>query len=175
MYIRRGTPLEPMFHGGAQDRGRRPGTENVAYAVGLATAAELTIAEHDTECARLTGLRDRLEAMLVERVPDIVVHGRGASRAPHVLNVSVPGVDGEALLMALDLRGVAVSGGSACQSGNAAPSHVLQAMGVPTDLASSAVRMSLGCLTIPEHIERVGELFPKLVEKARASATTSSW
>jgi cysteine desulfurase len=176
MYIRRGTPLEPMFHGGAQDRGRRPGTENVAYAVGLATAAELTIAEHDAECARLTALRDRLEAMLVERLPDVVIHGRGAPRAPHVLNVSVPGVDGEALLMALDLRGVAVSGGSACQSGNAAPSHVLQAMGVPTDLASSAVRMSLGCLTTPEHVERVGELFPKLVEKARASATsTSSW
>lgn len=175
MYIRRGTALEPMFHGGAQDRGRRPGTENVAYAVGLATAAEMTIAEREEECARLGAMRDRLEAMLVARVPDIVIHGHGATRAPHVLSVSVPGVDGESLLMALDLRGVAVSGGSACQSGNTAPSHVLTAMGVSPELAASAVRMSLGCLTTDEQIERVGTLFPALVDKARAQATTSSW
>ena len=92
-----------------------------------------------------------------------------------MLNVSVPGVDGEALLMALDLRGICASGGSACQSGNAAPSHVLSAMGVPPDLASSAVRLSLGCLTTPEHVDRVAELFPTLVEKARAQATSPTW
>jgi cysteine desulfurase len=175
IFIRRGTPLEPMFHGGSQDRGRRPGTENVAYAVGLATACELTIAEREVEHERLGTLRDRLEALLLDRVPDLVVHSRGAPRAPHVLSVSVPGVDGEALLMALDLRGIAASGGSACQSGNASPSHVLTAMGVATDLASSAVRMSLGCLTTADQIERVATLFPTLVEKARAQATAPSW
>jgi cysteine desulfurase len=175
MFIRRGTALEPLMHGGAQDRGRRPGTENVAAAVGLAVAAEMTLAELEAEHARLGTLRDRLEQALRARVPDIMVHGRGAPRAHHVVNVSVPGVDGEALLMALDLRGIACSGGSACQSGSASPSHVLSAMGVAPDLASSAIRMSLGALTTPEQIDRVAELFPTLVEKARAQATSSSW
>jgi cysteine desulfurase len=174
IYFRRGTPLEPMFHGGAQDRGRRPGTENVAYAVGLAVAAELAVAEREAEWRRLEALRETLERAILERVPDAVIHGRGAPRAPHVVNVSVPGVDSESLLMALDLRGIAASGGSACQSGNAAPSHVLLAMGVPPDLAASAVRMSLGCLTTEACIERVASLFPELVRKSRAAAA-SAW
>lgn len=170
IYIRRGTAVEPLLHGGAQDRGRRPGTENVAAAVGLAVAAELTVAERGGECARLEALRDRLEQMILARVPDAIVHGRGAPRAPHVLNISVPGTDSEALLMALDLRGVACSAGSACQSGSITPSHVLAALGVPGDLASAAIRMSVGCLTTPECIDRAGELFPSLVERARGAA-----
>lgn len=170
MYIRRGTSIEPLFHGGAQDRGRRPGTENVAAAVGLAVAAELTVREGAEECARLAALRDRLEQMILERVPDAVIHGRDAPRAPHVLNVSVPGTDSEALLMALDLRGIACSAGSACQSGSITPSHVLAALGVPGDLAGAAIRMSVGCLTTPECIDRVGELFPSLVSRARGTA-----
>ena len=117
------------MHGGAQDRGRRPGTENVAAAVGLARAAELVVAEREEEWARLEALRDRLEAALLERIPDAVVHARGARRAPHILNISVPGTDSESLLMALDLAGVAASGGSACQSGSVTPSHVLTAIG----------------------------------------------
>ncbi|MBA3891691.1 MAG: cysteine desulfurase [Gemmatimonadaceae bacterium] len=170
MYIRRGTAIEPLFHGVAQDRGRRPGTENVAFAVGLAVAAELTVAEHGTECARLGALRDRLEQMILARIPDAIIHGRGAPRAPHVLSVSVPGTDSEALLMALDLRGIACSAGSACQSGSITPSHVLAALGVPGDLASAAIRMSVGCMTTPECIDRVGELFPSLVARARGTA-----
>jgi cysteine desulfurase len=170
LYVRRGTALAPLFHGGAQDRGRRPGTENVAYAVALAAAAELTLAEADAEHARLTALRDALEATILEGVPDAVVHGRGAERAPHVTNVSAPGVDGAALLLALDLHGVAASGGSACQTGNPEPSHVLLAMGVEPALAASAVRFSVGALTTPACVERVGALFPRLVEKARAAA-----
>jgi cysteine desulfurase len=129
LYVRRGTALAPLFHGGAQDRGRRPGTENVAYAVGLATAAELAVAEREAECARLVSLRDALEAAILGGAPDAVIHGRGAARAPHVTSVSVPGVDGASLLLALDLHGVAVSGGSACQTGKAEPSHVLLADG----------------------------------------------
>lgn len=167
MYIRRDTPLRPLLYGGSQDRGRRPGTENVAFAVGLARAVELTAAEHEQECARVGALRDRLEAGLLARVPDAVVHGQGATRAPHILNISVPGTDSESLLMALDLAGVACSSGSACQSGSVDPSHVLAAMGVPRELAISAVRMSLGALTTDSCIDRVTELFPALIAKAR--------
>jgi cysteine desulfurase len=167
MYIRRGTKIDPLFHGGTQDRGRRPGTENVAYAVALARAAELTIEEHEAECARLESLRDALEEGLLARIPDAVIHGRGSPRAPHVVNISVPGTDSESLLMALDLAGVAASAGSACQSGNVTPSHVLLAMGVKPELAVAAVRMSLGSLTTPDCVTRVVELFPALIAKAR--------
>jgi cysteine desulfurase len=173
LYIRRGTRLQPLMHGGMQDRGRRPGTENVAYAVALATAAELTLAESENECARLRAMRDRLEAAIVAALPDAVVHGRGAERAPHVLNVSVPGTDSESLLMVLDLQGIAASGGSACSSGSIAPSHVLAAIGVPVDLASAAVRMSLGALSTDEGIDRVASVFPALVNKARQFAQAS--
>jgi cysteine desulfurase len=167
LFIRRGTSLEPLMHGGTQDRGRRPGTENVAAAVGLARAAELTLAECEAHCARLRKLRERLEAGLLAKVPDAVIHGRGAERAPHIVNISVPGTDSESLLMALDLRGIAASGGSACQSGSISPSHVLSALGVRPDLASAAVRMSLGSLTTDHSIDRVLEVFPALVAKAR--------
>lgn len=170
MFIRRGVPLEPLFHGGTQDRGRRPGTENVAYAVGLAKAAELTVAEREEEWKKLEAFRDRLEGALVERIPDAIIHGRGAPRAPHILNISVPGTDNESLLMALDLAGIACSGGSACQSGSVTPSHVLAAMGVKPDIAGAAIRISVGCLTTDECIDRVAEKFPALVAKARGMA-----
>jgi cysteine desulfurase len=167
LFIRRGVHLEPLMHGGTQDRGRRPGTENVAAAVGLARAAELTLTECEAHCANIRKLRDRLEAGILAKVPDAVIHGRGAERAPHISNISVPGTDSESLLMALDLRGIAASGGSACQSGSVTPSHVLTALGVRPDLASAAVRMSLGALTTDQCIDRVIEVFPALVAKAR--------
>ncbi len=167
LYVRRGTPMEPLMFGGAQDRGRRPGTENVAMAVGLARAAELAVGEREHECAKLLAMRERLEAALLSRIPDAVIHGRGSPRAPHIVNVSVPGVDSESMLMALDLRGIACSAGSACQSGSITPSHVLSAIGVAPDLASAAIRMSLGALTTDACIDRVAELFPALVAKAR--------
>ena len=174
MYIRRGTPLEPMMHGGTQDRGRRPGTENVAMAVGLARAAELLLAEREAECARLVDLRDRLEEALLARIPDAMVHGRGGPRAPHILNISVPGTDSESLLMALDMQGVACSAGSACQSGNVSPSHVLSAIGVRRDLASAAIRFSFGSLSRDGDVERVAQLFPALIAKARRLAGASA-
>jgi cysteine desulfurase len=170
LFIRRGTHIEPLMHGGTQDRGRRPGTENVAAAVGLARAAELTLAECEAHCARLRKLRERLEAGILAKIPDAVIHGRGAVRAPHIVNISVPGTDSESLLMALDLRGIAASGGSACQSGSISPSHVLTAIGVRPDLASAAIRMSLGVLTTDQSIDRVIEVFPALVTKARQLA-----
>ena len=170
LFIRRSTPLEPLFFGGTQDRGRRPGTENVAFAVGFALACEISLAEHAAESARLRALRDRLEWAIVAKLPDALVHGRGAERAPHVLNVSVPGTDSESMLMALDLKGIAASGGSACQSGSVNPSHVLQAIGVSADIAGAAIRMSVGSLTTDEAIDRVIEVFPALALKARGLA-----
>jgi len=167
LYIRRDTPLEPMFHGGTQDRGRRPGTENVAFAVALATAAELVLAERDAEHARLTALRDRLEDGLRERIPDVIVHGAGAPRAPHITNVSIPGTDSESMLMALDLRGIACSAGSACQSGSVSASHVLSALGVSPAIANAALRLSLGCMSDDASIDRVVSVLSTLAAKAR--------
>ena len=170
IFIRRGTPFEPLFHGGSQDRGRRPGTENVAFAVGLAVAAEMQLAEREGECSRLCAMRNALQAAILARVPDAVVHGSTATRAPHILSISVPGTDSESLLMALDLAGIAASGGSACQSGSVSPSHVLSAMGVSRSLAGAAVRLSVGMLSTDADIARVCEVFPALVEKARRLA-----
>jgi cysteine desulfurase len=170
LFIRRGVKLEPLFHGGSQDRGRRPGTENVAASVGLAVAAELAVAHREEEWKRLERLRDELERAIVEQIPDAVIHGRGAPRAPHITNVSVPGTDSESLLMALDLRGVACSGGSACQSGSVGTSHVLTAIGARPELATAAIRMSFGVLSDDECVRRVAEVFPKLAAKARAMA-----
>jgi len=175
IFIRRGTVLESLFHGGSQERGKRPGTENVAAAIGLAKAAELTCAERDEEVARLTALRERLERGIRERIPDAVIHGSGAARrAPHIVNVSVPGTDTESMLMALDLQGIGCSGGSACQAGSTSPSHVLSAIGVPRDLIVGAVRMSLGSLSDEKSVDRVVEVFAKLVAKARGLAGVSS-
>lgn len=170
LFIRRTTPLAPLFHGGSQDRGRRPGTENVAFAVGLAVAAELLVAEHTAERARLHALQESLEARLRECIPDIVVHGAGARRAPHISNVSIPGTDAESMLMALDLRGIACSAGSACQSGGMSASHVLSAMGVQPALANAALRLSLGCLSDDSSVDRVVVVLSALAAKARASA-----
>jgi cysteine desulfurase len=143
-------------------------------AVGLARAAELAVAEREEECRRLGALRDSLEAQLLSRIPDAVVHGRGAPRAPHVLNISVPGTDSESLLMALDLAGVAASSGSACQTGSITPSHVLSAIGVPHELSTAAIRMSLGALSTEACVRRVAELFPALIEKARRLSGVAS-
>ncbi len=168
LYIRRDTPLEPMLHGGSQDRGRRPGTENVAFAVGLATAAELVLAEHAAEQARLLALREALEQGLRARIPDVVIHAADAPRAAHIVNVSIPGTSSESMLMALDLRGIACSAGSACQSGSVSASHVLSAMGVAPDLANAALRLSLGCLSTPDDVPRTVEVLATLAEKSRA-------
>jgi cysteine desulfurase len=174
IYIRRGTFVEPMQFGGSQNRGVRPGTENVAAAVALARAAELAVDELETEMPKLEKMRNHLQRELETRIPDAVVNGAGAPRAPHILNISVPGTDSESMLMALDMAGVACSSGSACQSGTVDPSHVLEALGVPRELAIAAVRMSLGSLTTDACIERVVQLFPALISKARRLAGVAS-
>lgn len=167
LIVRKGTPLEPMLHGGSQQAGLRPGTENVSGAVALGRAALLAAREQAAEALRLEALRDELGRALREVVPDLIVPGESSPRVPHILNVLVPGADSGALLMHLDLAGVAASGGSACQTGASEPSHVLLGMGFPRDLAGSAVRFSLGRPTRAEEITRVAELWSSLVARVR--------
>ena len=171
LFVRRGTELVPLVYGGGQERGIRPGTEDVAGAVGLAIAAELAEAERSAEMDRLGALRNRLEAELYRAVPELVVHGGAADRLPTVLNVSIPGADPEVLLPALDAQGIAVSSGSACSSGAVRPSHVLEAMGVRAEVAGPSVRMSLGRTTTADEIDYVLQEFPTVVERLRALAT----
>lgn len=172
LYIRRGTPLEPMMVGGSQDRGRRAGTENVAFAVGLAVAAELAVTEREHECTRLLALRERFEQGILSRIPDAIIHGASAERAPHITNVSIPGISSESMLMALDLRGIACSAGSACQSGSVSASHVLSAMGVTVDMANAAIRFSTGMLTDEAAVDRVLDVLPTLANKARGTGSS---
>lgn len=162
--------IEPLIQGGNQQTGLRPGTENIAGAVGFGRAAELAAAEQPEHACRLAGLRNTLRDRLVAAVPDLVVTAERSERSPHVLNVCVPGADSEALLMHLDLGGVAASSGSACTTGAVEPSHVLVAMGVPRNLAIGAVRLSLGRETTEEEVDRAAQVFPKVVTKVRALA-----
>ncbi len=170
MIVRDRKAVEAIIHGGGQQFGIRPGTENVAGAVALGRAAALAAAEQPAEAARLRTLRDDLAARLRATVPDLVVNGEGADRAPHVLNVAVPGADSEALLMHLDLAGVAASGGSACSTGAVEPSHVLVAMGLSRELALGTIRFSLGHESTAEDVARAVEVMPAVVAKVRKLA-----
>jgi cysteine desulfurase len=170
LIVRERKAVEAIIHGGGQQYGIRPGTENVAGAVGLGRAAQLAAAEQAEEAERLTRLRDRLAERLKAAVSEIVINGEGSARAPHVLNVSVAGADSEALLMHLDLAGVAVSSGSACSTGSVEPSHVLIAMGVPRELALAAIRFSLGRQSSEADIDRAAQVMPEVVAKVRKLA-----
>jgi cysteine desulfurase len=170
LIVRDRKAVEAIIHGGGQQYGIRPGTENVAGAVALGRAAQLAAAEQAAEAARLGALRDGLAASLRTAVPDIVVNGEGAERAPHVLSVAVPGADSEALLMHLDLAGVAASSGSACSTGAVEPSHVLLAMGVARDLAVATIRFSLGHDSRPADVARAAEVMPGVVARVRKLA-----
>lgn len=168
LYVRRGVALRPLILGGGQEFGRRAGTENVAGAVGMAAALELAAAEAPERRARVAALRDRLEQGIRSQLRDVLVNGAGAPRLANVLSVSLGGVDSAALLIALDLAGVAVSAGSACTSGSLEPSHVLQALGMRPESYRGAIRFSLGAGTEPGEIERVLSLLPPIVERLRS-------
>ena len=161
--------VEAIIHGGGQQFGIRPGTENVPGIVALGKAVELAAREQAEFAARVAALRDELERRLLAVVPDAVINAaRGPSpRAPHVSNVSIPGTDSEALLMHLDLAGIACSSGSACSTGAVEPSHVLTAMGVPHELGVAALRFSFGKENTGEDVEAVIDAIPKVVEKVR--------
>ncbi|MBA2459388.1 MAG: cysteine desulfurase [Gemmatimonadales bacterium] len=170
LVVRDRKAVEAIIHGGGQQYGIRPGTENVAGAVALGRAALLAAREQPEEAERLGHLRDALARRLKATVADLVVNAEERERAPHVLNVSVPGADSEALLMHLDLAGVAASSGSACSTGSVEPSHVLVAMGIPRDLALSAIRFSFGRESTAADVERVAEVMPGVAAKVRKLA-----
>lgn len=168
--VRDPATLAPRQHGGGQQGGVRPGTENVAGIIGLGRAAALAAAELAREGPRLAELRDTLLARLRAAIPDLQLTGEQAPRAPHILNLQVSGADAESLLAQLDLAGVAASSGSACTTGSVEPSHVLTAMGIARDHALGAIRLSLGHDTTAADIDAVVALLPRLVEKSRKLA-----
>lgn len=173
LYVRPGTPLEPLFFGGHHERDRRPGTENVSGIVGLGKAADLARIHHDGDSTRLSALRDRLENALLEAIPNTCVNGNRQHRVSNTANVTFPGAGGEALLIALDLEGIACSTGAACSSGSVEPSHVLTAIGLSDDEARSTLRFSLGRNTKPEEIETAIRVIPRAVERIRALSPRS--
>jgi len=168
LYVRSGTPLAPRFFGGHAERDRRPGTENVPGIVGIGKAAELARGLLAEDSARIGALRDRLESALVERVPSARVNGDRAHRVPNTTNMSFPGAGGEALLISLDLQGIACSTGAACSSGSTEPSHVLLAAGLTHDDARSSLRFSLGRPTTPVEIDYAISVIPSVVARIRA-------
>ena len=170
LVVRDRRTVEAIVHGGGQQFGLRSGTENVPGIVGFGKAVELAVAEQAELANRLTALRDSLERQLLGVVPDAVIHAARSERAPHVSNISIPGTDSEAMLMHLDLAGIACSAGSACSTGAVEPSHVLSAMGISHDLGVAALRFSLGRDSSPEDVEGVVAALPKIVEKVRALA-----
>lgn len=172
LYIRRRTPYAPFIVGGSQERERRAGTENVAGIVGLATAMQLAWDEREERVRHARRLRDRLLFELPERIPDTVITGPADPdlRLPNNMSCAFRNVEGESVLLALDMAEIAASSGSACTTGAIEPSHVLTAMGVDADLAHAALRLTVGKGNTDEHIDRVLETLPPIVAKLRSLA-----
>jgi cysteine desulfurase len=168
LWVRRGLALQPQSIGGRQERGRRAGTENTPAIEGLRVAAERAARQLASESARQAALRDRLERGIVERVPGAAVNGDPGARVPNTTNISFDGVEGESLVIGLDLEGIAVSTGSACSSGTLEPSHVLRAIGLAASRIEGAVRFSLGEGTTDAEIDRVLDAVPAIVARLRA-------
>ena len=169
IYIRRGTRMTTFMHGGHQERNRRAGTQNVAGIVGLGKACEMAAAELDDYYKRVRALRDRLEDGVLSQVPDIKLNGTPdrEQRLPNTLNVSFAYIEGESLLLNLDMFGIAASSGSACTSGSLEPSHVMGAMCVEVTLAHSSTRFSLGPESTAEEVDKVLEVLPATVQRLR--------
>ncbi len=167
LYVRRGVRLAAQNVGGRQERERRGGTESVAGIVAFGAAAELARLELDTRITHLRTLRHRFEREVAARVPDVIFNGDRERRLPHISNISFDGIEGEGLLISLDLNGIAVSTGSACASGSIEPSHVLRAIGLSDQIARAAIRFSLGKDTTDEDIDYVLEVLPRAVKSLR--------
>ena len=167
LYVRRGTVLDPLITGGPQERGLRGGTEHVAAIIGLGVAAQLAATHMSDEMPQVTALRDRLEQGIQATIPDVLVNGATAPRLPTTTNVSFKGIDGQSLVVALDLKGVATSTGSACSSGSLEPSHVLIAMGLADEWLRGAVRFSLGSGNTLKEVDTVLHLLPPIVARLR--------
>ncbi|MBR5545941.1 MAG: cysteine desulfurase NifS [Clostridia bacterium] len=168
LYIRKGIRISNLIYGGAQERGLRAGTENLPGIVGLGKAIELAVAELPEYAERMTRLRDKLIDGILSGISDVQLNGHRTQRLPGNVNVSVRYVEGEALLMRLDLAGIAASSGSACTSGSLDPSHVLLAIGLPHEIAHGSLRLSLGSETTEEDVDYVIETLPNIVNTLRA-------
>ena len=173
LYVRRGTPFSPQQLGGAQERQRRAGTENMPGIVGAAVALALADREKDEASAHCIGLRDRLIAGVLERIPGVRLNGHPSLRLPNNVNFTFQGVEGEPVLLGLDFAGVAASSGSACSSGSLEPSHVLLALGLPADLAHGSLRLTLGRDNTEEDVDYVLRVLPDLVGRLRAMPSLS--
>jgi len=167
LYVRRGTPLEPLIVGGGQEHGLRAGTENLAGIAGFTRALALAEAERGEAVPRVRALRDRLEAAVVAGVPDAIVNGAGAPRLPGLLSVAFADVPSDALLIRLDLEGIAASAGSACAAGSLEPSHVAAALRLDERHRLGVIRFSLGRTTTAAEIERVANRLPSLLAGVR--------
>lgn len=167
LYIRRGTKVKPLILGGHQERGRRAGTENVPYIVGLGVACDLATKQMDEENTRVKAMRDRLEAGLLESCPGARLNGDPKSRLPNTTNISFDYIEGEAILLMLDDRGICASTGSACASGSLEPSHVLRAMQVQGMSVHGSIRFSLSTYNTEEDVDAVLTELPKIVQRLR--------
>ena len=172
LYVRGGTRLQQLLYGGHHQRGFRPGTENVAGIVGLGKAAEIARKSLAADAQRISALRDNLEHGLLERVPHARSNATGAPRTPNTTNITFPGIEGEALVIALDLKGLACSTGAACSSGAVEPSHVLTAIGLPADEARASLRFSLGRHTTQGDVDYALQVVPAAVEQLRELSPT---
>jgi cysteine desulfurase len=173
LFVREGTRLEPLLRGGGQEHGLRPGTHDVAGAVGLATAVELAAAEQDRVARDLLELRTRFEQRLRAQLPELRVHGDESLRAPHISSVALPGVDPEPLLALLDLEGLAVSSGSACSSGSRRDSHVMQALYGPGTPIPATLRFSFGRTTTVADVDAAVAITTRVAEQLRVPAVES--
>jgi len=167
LYVRAGTTIGSLIHGGLQEGGRRAGTENVAGIVGLARALELVQTERQSEAARLTTLRDKLIAGLL-KIPKVILNGHPAKRLPNNVNVTIMDIEGESMLLHLDELGVMASTGSACTSGSLEPSHVILALGYPYEIAHGSLRFSLGKVNTEADVDYVLKIMPEIVKKLRS-------
>ena len=170
LFLRSGLSLQPMLFGGSHENQRRPGTENVSAIAGMAAAAEFVLTNCETEQDRQSKLRDEFWNLISQNVPEARLNGEDAPRLANTLNVSLLGLDSEMLLIALDLKGVCASSGSACMVGSVVASHVLLAMGLPASLASSAVRFSLGHETTEDEIDRAGDVIARSMNRISSTS-----
>ena len=168
LYVRRGVRFRPFVVGGHQERGRRAGTENVPYIVGMGVAAELAVANFETENNFVRKLRDDLHNRLIAAIPSVRVNGDVEHRLPNTTNLSFEYIEGESILMHMDIHGICASSGSACTTGSLEPSHVMRAMGVPYTAAHGAIRFSFSRYNTQEDVDTVVEVLPGIIEKIRA-------
>jgi cysteine desulfurase len=168
LYIRRGTKITPLIHGGDQEHRRRASTENVPGIIGMGKAVEIALATMDSEAKRQIALRDEFIKTLLDTIPDTILNGHPVNRLPNNVNISFEGIEGESILLNLDMEGIAASTGSACSSSSLEPSHVLLSIGLTHEFAHGSVRFSLGRNTTKEELDYVAEILPGIIKKLRA-------